>query len=612
MARTEPRIILICLGNPGPQRAGTRHNAGFLFADYLREQCGFGPFESLEGADCRVAEGALSESAALLVKPNTSLNDCGAIMPALTERYGLDEHLYGIAHDDLDVPLGTVRGRQKGGHGGHNGVRSILETVGRKDLFRIKIGINSARRSDYDGIVDFLLSDFQPDEHEELQQCFAEATDVLLGQVRSYEAELAQGDRRQTVAAAYADRVLEAARSALEEIPAASPYPIFLHRRDLAQAQTVLVALAKLLRKARRAASEDPELWDRLVSFIPADLLPLLPDPSAQGTFIFAVDLHVADDGIKAIELNCAVGYAHYARLSHEALFPLLRSEIDGVQPASEVEFSRFLYEHGLKPLHDPQAGGIAFLRGFNNEDMFNVDELERLAARMHEQGAPEIRLCHQEEMELRDDGLHLRDGSRIDVLYVEENLSDWANVDPKSPLGEAVRGGLVKTFPALDMFAYTNKAFLSLLVDPSSEDWLQPDEAEQQVIRRNLLWSHLLDSDIEPAAYYMLEQGLRLVVKEALGGGGRGVTILQPGSGSQQAGHVLRQRMQAGNSVVQGYFGPGRWSRDSDLRFDVRLLAAAHEGDVIAGPVYGRIFRGDKLSFSEPDAGVVPVYVVE
>jgi len=268
MARTEPRVILICLGNPGPDRAGTRHNAGYQFGEYVRSHEQFGPFEPVDGVDCTAAAGSLGGVPALLVKPNTSLNDCGAIMPALMQRYGADDHLYGMAHDDLDVPLGSVRGRAKGGHGGHNGVRSILQAAGRRDLFRIKIGIGSDRRADYDGIVDFLLSDFGPDEREKLEASFAEARNILLGQVKSYAAASVQADRREEAVRVYVERVLERAREVLSDRPAVSPFPVMLRRQELDKAKDIAVALAKLLRKARRAAAEDPALYAYLTAFI--------------------------------------------------------------------------------------------------------------------------------------------------------------------------------------------------------------------------------------------------------------------------------------------------------------------------------------------------------
>jgi PTH1 family peptidyl-tRNA hydrolase len=612
MARTEPRVILICLGNPGPERAGTRHNAAYMLGDYLHDRHEFGPFEPLAGAECLIAEGSAAGLPVLLVRPTTSLNDCGRMMPPLLDAYPFDDHLYGVAHDDLDVPVGTVRGRQKGGHGGHNGVRAVLDAAGRKDLFRIKIGIGSGRREEYASIVDFLLSDFQDDERQMLESSFPEAEEILLGQIGMFAAGLSGRDRRQETAQRYVAEVLEDARTVLQDLPAVSAYPVLLRRSEVDRARDVVIALAKLLRKAKRAAGEEEALYAYLSGFIPEDLRPLLPPRSSSQDVFFAADLHVDGGRMKVIELNCAVGYAHYARLADELLFPLLQERLGSVTRPSEADFASFLYQHGLKPLHDPDAGEIVFLRGLNNEDMFNVDELESLAARMREQGAPRITLCHERDLTLQPDGLWLGDGRRVDVVYVEENLADWAEMSDLSPLVQAVRRQTVKTFPTPDTFLYTNKAFLSLLGDPSSEPWLQPDDREQQVIRTNLLWSHVLDADIEPAAYYMLEQGLRLVVKDTLGGGGRGVTVLRPESGSQQAGHILRRRMLDGDSVVQGYFEAGRWSEDSDLRFDLRILAAAHEGDVAIGPIYARVFRGTKLSFSDPDAGVAPVYVVD
>jgi hypothetical protein len=311
------------------------------------------------------------------------------------------------------------------------------------------------------------------------------------------------------------------------------------------------------------------------------------------------------------VELNCAVGYGHYADLAARALEPLLEHAPGTPQRPVDARFAPFLYEHGLKPLHDPDAGCIAFLRGFDGRDMFNVDEIEGVARRIQEFGGPSIPLCHEGDLSLRDEGLHLEDGQRVDLLYVEENLSEWAGLSADSPLRSAVREGKVKTFPPLDAFLYTSKGFLTVLADPDAERWLRPDTEQSRALRENVLWSHPLDGHIEPAAYYMLEQGLRLVVKDSLGGGGRGVTILRPESGSQQASQILRRRRRRGGSVVQGYFEAGRWSQDSELRFDVRVLIAAHEGDIILGPVCGRVFRGTKLDLGDRDAGVAPVYVV-
>ncbi len=608
MARTQSSLVLICPGNPGPDYAGTRHNAGFLFADYLAQEHDFGAFEHSEDLDADTASGRLGGMDALLVKPLTTMNKCGNVVGPLREQYPLEQNLWAIAHDDLDLSIGSVKGRQKGGHGGHNGVRSILGAAGRKDIVRIKLGVSSARKVEYSSVADFLLSEFHPEEREKLQAAFPEAEEILLGQIKSYAAQLEKADRRAQTAERYRKELLEAARDALKDVPAASPFPVFLNRQQADRVLDVAGALAKIVRRCADVMAEDGELCDRLRAFIPEDLRPLLPDRSPTKRVFFAADMHVTEDAVKVVELNCAVGYGHYADLAHEALGPVL----EGVGRLADARFAPFLYEHGLKPLHDAEAGCIAFLRGFNGQDMFNVDEIEGVARHIEEAGGPPIALCHEGELSLREDGLYLEDSGRVDLLYVEENLSEWSELAEDSPVLTAVRGGKVKTFPPLDAFLYTSKGFLSVLADPGAEEWLQPGNEERRVLRENILWSHPLDTHIEPAAYYMLQQGLRLVVKDSLGGGGRGVTILRPGSGSQQASQILRRRRRRGGSVVQGYFEAGRWSGDSDLRFDVRVLMAAHRGDVIPGPVYGRVFRGSKLDLSDPDAGVAPVYVVE
>ncbi|MFO7957593.1 MAG: aminoacyl-tRNA hydrolase [Candidatus Brocadiia bacterium] len=624
MARTEPRlrdlhgmtadqphVTVICLGNPGSDYAGTRHNAGFMFADFLAERHGGTDFEPMDGVEGEAAQIELAGLPCLLVKPMTTMNDCGRVVGPLRERFGFDDNLWAIAHDDLDLSLGSVKGRQGGGHGGHNGVRSVLEAADRTDIVRIKLGVNAASRREYDGVVDFLLSEFQPDERVTLEGAFGEAEEVLTGQVKSFAAKQSKRDARREAADVYAEEVLAKAREAVAEVPAASPWAIFLNSQQLNRAVEVVTTLAKLLRKAKAAAGHDRDFYDRLVGFIPEPLRPLLPGPPEDQRLFFAADLHCAPEGMKVIELNCAVGYGHYAHRADQVLFPLVCECVPGAERAADVDFGPFLYQHGLRPLHEPDAGCIAFLRGFNDEDMFNVDELEGLADGIASAGGLEIPLCHEADLKLREDGLHLSGAGRVDLLYVEENLSEWGELREDSPLRRAVLEGTVKTFPALDMFLYTNKGFLSVLCDPAAREHLRPDEEEGKVLRENVLWSQVLDEHIEPAAYYMLEQGLRLAVKDYLGGGGRGVTILRPESSSQQAGHILQQRLRAGGSVVQGYFEPGRLSEESDLRFDVRVVASAHRGDVKVGPIYGRVFSGSKLSLSDEDAGVAPVYTV-
>ena len=109
MSETGPRLILVCLGNPGPRYAANRHNAGHLFADRLAERHGFGPFARLDGVEADAAAGDLTGMPALIVKTGVFMNESGEVLAALVERFGEDDVLYAVAHDDLDLALGKAK-----------------------------------------------------------------------------------------------------------------------------------------------------------------------------------------------------------------------------------------------------------------------------------------------------------------------------------------------------------------------------------------------------------------------------------------------------------------------------------------------------------------------
>ncbi len=237
-----------------------------------------------------------------------------------------------------------------------------------------------------------------------------------------------------------------------------------------------------------------------------------------------------------------------------------------------------------LAPAHDPAAGVIAFLRGFGNEDMFNVSELEGIARQIEDAGGPRIPLCFERDLELRDDGLRLG-GERVDVLYVEENLADWAKLPADSVLPQAARRGAVKLVPPLDVFLFTSKVLLAMLGDPEERAFLGPDERESNVLRENVLWSAPLDERTEPAARRMIEEGRGLVLKDSLGGGGDGVDVLRPDADRAQPSMSCAVAWSRAATVVQSYFAPGCWAEGSELRTDLRLLVSASEGEVADRP---------------------------
>lgn len=144
--------LIIGLGNPGPQYSVTRHNAGFWFVDRLLtgssesfsiEAKFFSEITRLHGAgvDCR------------LLKPTTFMNASGRAVQAMTDYYKLGVADILVAHDDIDLVPGVVRLKRGGGHGGHNGLRDIINCIGSRDFLRLRIGVghpgNPEQVSDY-------------------------------------------------------------------------------------------------------------------------------------------------------------------------------------------------------------------------------------------------------------------------------------------------------------------------------------------------------------------------------------------------------------------------------------------------------------------------------
>ncbi len=139
--------LLVGLGNPGNKYEETRHNVGFRFLDLLAESEGI----CFAAAPRFRAETASWESPAgriLLVKPQTFMNNSGEAVGALARYYQVEEQSIIVVYDDLDLPVGKLRIKTGGGHGGHNGLRSIHAHVPSTDYVRVKIGIGRPPHGD--------------------------------------------------------------------------------------------------------------------------------------------------------------------------------------------------------------------------------------------------------------------------------------------------------------------------------------------------------------------------------------------------------------------------------------------------------------------------------
>lgn len=132
--------LLVGLGNPGADYARTRHNAGFWFVERLAAARGgsFRRESKFHGEVCRIHLGG---NDLWLLKPDTYMNLSGDAVAAMARFYRVEPQQVLVAHDELDLPPGTVRLKKGGGGGGHNGLADIIEKLGSRDFFRLRIGI---------------------------------------------------------------------------------------------------------------------------------------------------------------------------------------------------------------------------------------------------------------------------------------------------------------------------------------------------------------------------------------------------------------------------------------------------------------------------------------
>ncbi|MCP3661848.1 MAG: aminoacyl-tRNA hydrolase [Gammaproteobacteria bacterium] len=148
-----PRLI-VGLGNPGAQYEGTRHNAGFLFVDHLADRFSgmFRTESRFFGEVCRIR---MAGEELWLLKPSTFMNRSGQAVSSLARYYKITPQQILVAHDELDLPPGTARLKQGGGHAGHNGLRDIISALKEKNFWRLRIGIDHP--GDRSQVVNFVL-----------------------------------------------------------------------------------------------------------------------------------------------------------------------------------------------------------------------------------------------------------------------------------------------------------------------------------------------------------------------------------------------------------------------------------------------------------------------
>ena len=161
--------VIAGLGNPGAKYETTRHNAGFLVVDLLAEDAA-ASWESPKKFPAEVAKGSLEGDSCLFVKPQTFMNRSGTAVGPLMRFYKLDSDRLIVLHDDIDVPNSKVKARTGGGHGGQNGVRSIIEHLGTNEFHRLKLGVGRPGPDDRRDVSSWVLSPMTDAELLELQK----------------------------------------------------------------------------------------------------------------------------------------------------------------------------------------------------------------------------------------------------------------------------------------------------------------------------------------------------------------------------------------------------------------------------------------------------------
>ena len=134
--------LLVGLGNPGLEYHKTRHNVGFMVLEEIakKNNCNFRESKKLYGKTCEIGFGISKKT---LLMPNTFMNESGKSVRSAKDWFNFEAHELIVLVDDMDLPLGKIRVRSKGGSGGHNGLKSIINHLGTNEFKRLKIGIGS-------------------------------------------------------------------------------------------------------------------------------------------------------------------------------------------------------------------------------------------------------------------------------------------------------------------------------------------------------------------------------------------------------------------------------------------------------------------------------------
>lgn len=183
--------VIAGLGNPGSRYEETRHNVGFLLVDELARRHGRSEWRDKFGS--RICDASLDEAPVTLVKPQSFMNRSGGPLSEMLGFYKIPTPELVVVHDEIDLPLGTMRIKSGGGDGGHNGIRSIVSALG-KDFTRIRLGVGRPQVRGADGrslgtngpsVSDWVLGRFGAEEKAQLEAMIERGVEACIELCRS-------------------------------------------------------------------------------------------------------------------------------------------------------------------------------------------------------------------------------------------------------------------------------------------------------------------------------------------------------------------------------------------------------------------------------------------
>lgn len=172
----KPEFLIVGLGNPGKKYENTRHNAGFIALDAVTLKAGV----SVDKAKFHalITEGCIAGKKILFMKPETFMNSSGEAVGEASRFYKIPPENIIVISDDITLPVGKMRIRRKGSHGGHNGLKSIESHLSSSDYQRIKIGVGEKPHPDYD-LVDWVLGKFSKEDLVKINETAKNTAEAL-------------------------------------------------------------------------------------------------------------------------------------------------------------------------------------------------------------------------------------------------------------------------------------------------------------------------------------------------------------------------------------------------------------------------------------------------